>query len=224
MPTAQQLIDAGYTGYQGWGDAEANADFNATNGAGKGGPVSVTGNTFNFDYEAAAKQAYGDLGAYYDRIIKESQGDLNKAMARMVEDYDRGLRIKKEDTATTKTAIDTSQANTMQSAEANANARGLLSKSAYANPNDPNQYGVYDQTVNRLMVPFNRARTAADLGLSRFQEGADITKSRQQTDLPLAEQRKEFSLEQQRRTEAASMANTKGSRAYQDYLNKFNGV
>lgn len=33
--TAQQLIDMGYGGYQGWGDAGANADFNATGGEGK---------------------------------------------------------------------------------------------------------------------------------------------------------------------------------------------
>ena len=35
MPTAAQLVSQGYGGYQGWGDAEANADFNATKGSGK---------------------------------------------------------------------------------------------------------------------------------------------------------------------------------------------
>ena len=36
MYTAQQLVNMGYYGYQGWGDAAANADFNATGGSGKG--------------------------------------------------------------------------------------------------------------------------------------------------------------------------------------------
>jgi len=35
MPTAQQLVQQGFGGYAGWGDAEANADFNATGGSGK---------------------------------------------------------------------------------------------------------------------------------------------------------------------------------------------
>jgi len=34
--TAQELVNRGFGGYQGWGDAEANADFNATGGSGKG--------------------------------------------------------------------------------------------------------------------------------------------------------------------------------------------
>jgi hypothetical protein len=40
---AQSLVQQGYKGYQGWGDAEAEADFKATGGAGKGGPSSSGG-------------------------------------------------------------------------------------------------------------------------------------------------------------------------------------
>ena len=40
MPTAQELINMGFTGYQGWDDAGANADFNATGGSGKGSNTS----------------------------------------------------------------------------------------------------------------------------------------------------------------------------------------
>ena len=40
--TANQLVSQGFKGYQGWGDAEANADFNATKGAGK---MGSTGNS-----------------------------------------------------------------------------------------------------------------------------------------------------------------------------------
>ena len=41
--TAQSLVQQGFYGYQGWGDAEADADFRATGGAGKGGPSSSGG-------------------------------------------------------------------------------------------------------------------------------------------------------------------------------------
>jgi len=38
--SASSLVSQGYYGYAGWGDAEADADFRATGGAGKGGPSS----------------------------------------------------------------------------------------------------------------------------------------------------------------------------------------
>src|SRR5688572_13614233 len=41
MPTATELVAQGYHGYQGWGNAEAAADFAATQGSGKGGPSSA---------------------------------------------------------------------------------------------------------------------------------------------------------------------------------------
>lgn len=43
MGYAQDLVNRGYYGYQGWGDAEAQADFSATGGAGKGEPTSGGG-------------------------------------------------------------------------------------------------------------------------------------------------------------------------------------
>jgi len=43
--TANQLVGMGYQGYTGWGDAEANADFIATKGQGKGGPTSSGNNS-----------------------------------------------------------------------------------------------------------------------------------------------------------------------------------
>ena len=40
MATAQQLVQQGFYGYQGWDDASAAADFAATGGAGKGGATN----------------------------------------------------------------------------------------------------------------------------------------------------------------------------------------
>src|SRR6185503_8131474 len=63
------------------------------------GITSHTPGTFFFDYAAEAEKAYGELGAYYDRVLRESQGDTTKAIARLTEDYDTGLRREKEDQA-----------------------------------------------------------------------------------------------------------------------------
>jgi len=92
----QSIQQYGTVAYTGWGETEAQADFIATNGAKAGGGGGIP--TFNFDFAAEAEKAYGELGVYYDRILKESRGDVDKALSRLVEDYDRGLRIKTEDT------------------------------------------------------------------------------------------------------------------------------
>jgi hypothetical protein len=169
--------------------------------------------TFNFDYVKAATDAYGELGVYYDRILKESQGDLNLALSRLTEDYDRGVRIKTEDTTTANQA-------TTQSNQANALARGIYQKSLFdpfnqnpatptagmgladlANPNNP-----YGQTINQ-----------SNTNLNRYKEDATITLNRNKVDLPEKQRRYAADLEQQRRTEAASMAETRGQRALTKY-------
>ena len=74
MYTAQQLVNMGYYGYAGWGDAEADADFKATNGAGKGGPSS-SGPASNGDPEMSADQtilkAFQDLQTETNKKITE---------------------------------------------------------------------------------------------------------------------------------------------------------
>lgn len=189
-----------YPGYQGWNPDAALRDFAATKGEGKRDSSSV-GLTpegtpfFNFNTERAANQAYGELGAYYDRILKESQGDMTKVLARLTEDYQRGTRIKFENT------------------QNNALARGLYQKSAYdtntlpATPAAPNLggFGLPEANYKQSIEPLT------------------IAKQRQEIDLPEAQRRSEFDMEQNRRKEAAGIANNRGEKAYQDYLAKFSG-
>jgi len=60
--TAQQLQNMGYYGYAGWGDAEANANYLATGGAGKGGPSSSGGGNNSSSspntYQSSFQNAY----------------------------------------------------------------------------------------------------------------------------------------------------------------------
>lgn len=186
---AQKVLDDMNSGRITWDDNLRSAANKAVQSA-----------TFNFDYAGEATKAYGELGAYYDRIIKESQGDVNKALARLVEDYNRGIRFKKEDAQTT-------TQNVTRSVQDNALARGIYQKSAF----DPSGgYGIADATLAQQTEPINTA-------LSRYQETAGVDLNRQQTDLPEQEKRKEYDLEQQRRKESADITNSRASQAYQKY-------
>lgn len=199
-------------------EAEGNVGIAPVGYGGGGGGGSSSGGgavtPFNFDYVAAAKEAYGELGVYYDRLLRESQGDLNLALSRLVEDYDRGVRIKTEDTQAANEA-------TTQSNQANALARGIYQKSLFdpfaqaptaaptagmglgdlANPNNP-----YGETIRQR-----------DIDLGRYKTEQGISVNRQKVDLPEKQRRYAADLEQQRRTESAAIAETRGARALQKW-------
>lgn len=158
-----------------------------------GGPMdSGGGNPFSFDYAAEATKAYGELGAYYDRILRESQGDMNKAIARLEEDYTSGKRYRAEQVR-----------QVTQGNQNSALSRGLFQKSVF----DPNGgFGIPDTNLKESLLPFDRAA-----------ENADLSRSRALVDLPEQQKRREFDLEQNRRKEAASLAETRGARAYTDF-------
>lgn len=160
---------------------------------------------FNFDYEAAAREAYGELGPYYDRLLKESQGDLNLAISRLTEDYDRGVRIRTEDT-------NIGNAQDIAANQRNALSRGIYNKSLFdpfggrgiadtTNPNNP--FGQNIQNRNRMLLRNNES----DL----------ISKQRQEVDLPEKQRRYQANLEQQRRQESASLVDSKANKALQKY-------
>jgi hypothetical protein len=228
MGVVQDLINAGYGGYAGWGDAEAAADFNAGHGDGKktnpgGGSGRSSVPAFSFDYEGEAKKAYGELGTYYGRLLNESQGDVKLALARLVEDYNRGLRIKTEDKTRGEAQANTAEVLGRQRVQNNAIARGLYSQSQFVpNPQPDQGFGVADQMLGQTLQPINQRRTDLLTSFSRYKEGADVAKARKEIDIPEKQKRYEANLEQQRRKESAAMANDRGQRAYQDYLAKLN--
>ena len=106
MGMAQDLVNAGFHGYSGWGDAEAAADYNATGGAGKGGggsssSSSSSGSGFKTisaqDFAALEEKAFEMLKPYYLKIAQESRGDFDRAIKVLDEDYQRGVRVATED-------------------------------------------------------------------------------------------------------------------------------
>lgn len=159
--------------------------------------------TFSFDYKKAAEDAYGELGTYYLRLLSESKGDLNKALARLTQDYDRGLRIKTEDKA-----LLSQRAN--ENVRDNALARGIYQKSVY----DPEGgMGIPDENLRRQIEPINT-------DFNRWKEETDIDVERKRVDLPEEQKRYEHNVEQERRLKSAEMAEQRGQRAYQDFQAK----
>lgn len=67
--SVQDLINMGYSGYQGWDSAGALADFRATGGSGKGGPSSSGGGGST---SGAFTQPTIDLGGIYKSLYESS--------------------------------------------------------------------------------------------------------------------------------------------------------
>lgn len=211
MGFAQDLVNAGYGGYQGWDDAGAEADFKATGGAGKrtsGGG----GGGFSFDFAEEAKKAYGELGAYYDRILREAKGDVNMAISRLDEDYARGERYKKQNIAVELDAVETQRKQALKSNVANAQSRGIYGKSSFAEG-----FGLADENKANILDAFGKREEGIQTDLTRFMEGNKIERERKVTDLKTNMERREFDLEQQRRKEASELANIRGDRAYRKF-------
>lgn len=238
--TADQSLQLyGTSAYTGWGETEASYD--ARNKGLTGAGDSSAGNPppFNFDYAAEASKAYGELGPYYTRLIQWANGDMNKVLARLTEDYDKGLRIQKEDTATSKanvdraqSAADVNQANTLESVKNNALARGLYQKSLDANgagTADPfGGFGIPDVNFRKTNENFafqkegrDNQKAQLDTNLTRYIDNANTNKARVTADTAEANTKDLFNLEEQRKQQSGTIANERGSRAYQDYINKF---
>jgi len=194
MYSAQDLVNMGYVGYTGWGNPEAGYDFLATGGKGKEGGGG------GFDYESEVQKAYGELGAYYDRVLKESRGDVNLALSRLVQDYERGGRERAIDVAE-------QERRTEQQVRENALARGLYQKSTFPGVGEAG-FGIPD--IEKL-----EATRPIQLAYSRYKEEAGLTKTRREEDVTREQQRREFDLEQQRRKEAGELAQQRAERSYQ---------
>lgn len=104
--TAQDLVNAGYYGYRGWGDAAAAADYAATGGAGKGGGGGSSSSSSSglpqlsaADLTKLRSQAYDATQSYYEKLAAQAKGDFATAVKLMTTDYQQGVRQAKEKAA-----------------------------------------------------------------------------------------------------------------------------
>lgn len=226
----ESMAQYGTPAYTGWGKAEAEADFRAKGG----GSVGNSGGGSDFaslfgqiagspveipplnvrpieDYE---KDALEELRPYYERILKEEGGDVEKAKARIEEDYNRGIRVTRQDWETAKTGQGTpirpgesiadyynrakNEYGTFSQegiqAVSNLNKRGILSS------------GIANVSAANLATDQQRRQQALDLAMQRYEEQSGITRGRNIEDTNTAWDRKQFDLGEEKKVRAAQMA------------------
>jgi hypothetical protein len=150
MGYASDLVSKGYSGYQGWGDAEAQADFNATSGSGKGGPSSGGSsdpieqakkiNQFYIEQNQPAIKSFQESIPEVQKIYENQTGYLKSQQAPLEQRYSNliGQITKSYQTETSR----------------EFGKRGVSTES-----------GLFDQTLNDRLSP-----QVANLGVSREQD------------------------------------------------------
>lgn len=183
---------------------------------------------FNFNYDTELKQAYNDLGSYYERILKEANYDIDTAIARLTEDHDTGKRFQQEGANLSREALQIAQEDLAANAdtarrtvEGNLVNRGLLRNSQFTQ--DPNM-GIATETLNRNEENLTRAQDSQNLRGKEFELGqeqqtlrADTALGRGQQDLSTKRSRTTFDLEEERKRRAQELMSSRAQRAYQRF-------
>ncbi len=214
--TAQQLVQMGYGGYAGWGDAEANADFNATGGSGKktsssssssssSGSSSSSSGSIQANYDAELQKAYERLKPYYQKMLDYAGGDLNLAKRMIQADYDSGKRenqeeaeIKRRGLALQKQGIQTNYDLTTDEArgayQQAVQEQNLLfpqeqeQMSTGLNRRGVSQGGLADTEASRLKTSQSIRKEAIDRALQERELSATKTKEQGTAETGLAEE------------------------------------
>ncbi len=221
--TSQQSIALyGTPAYTGWGETEASYDAKAK-GLSSGGASSG-----GFNFEAEVDKAFNDLGTYYGQLLDEAQGDVNKALSRLQEDYDTGKRFRMQNFELAGKAIDLAQeafstdaTKAYKTLEDRQLARGISRSSMF----DPSGAKGIADTENQLLgQDISQGQKQIDLrkeaGQTSFDQSgelADINLAREKTDIPEQFDRYKTDLEEQRKKEAGSLALSRQQRAYQRF-------
>lgn len=227
MGYAQDLVNAGYYGYAGWGDAAAAADFNATGGSGKGGPSygSSGSGGFSFDFEGEVNKAFDELSSYYNDLLTESKGDVDLAISRMVEDYDTGNRYRKVSYNLSSEALNIAQETAMKNDQLLRKSlikselnRGISRKSAF---DQAGGLGIADTERSLLEGDLARQQGLRDLqrqeldtGFNQTNELATTALERGKYDITEKQRRYARDLAEQQKKEAADIATSRMSRAF----------
>jgi hypothetical protein len=170
-------------------------------------------------WEEYEKQALEELRPYYERILREEGGDVEKAKQRLEEDYQRGIRIKREDWEIAKRNYGPQMLPNESIAQYYNRTKydyGTFPEegiSAFSNLNKRNilQSGIANYTADKVRTAQQARQEAIDLALRRYEEEAGIAKQRKLDDTDTQWQRRQFQLEEEKKTNAANLARQKRS-------------
>ena len=168
------------------------------------------------EYEA---DALAELTPYYERILKEEGGDVEKAKARLEQDYQRGIRMKREDWETATKAegptmiageTPTEYYNRTKGSSGTSPSEGI-SLFSNLNKRGVSQSGIANVEGKKMVTSQQARQEAIDRALKRYEEEAGITKSRGIEDANTNWERRQFELTESKKTDAATLARQKRS-------------
>ena len=142
--SAQNLVSQGYGGYQGWGDAEAEADFKATGGQGKwtGGSSGSSGGSSNIDPLAVAKQ-YQQFQSEANKPVIES---LQASVPEIKGIYENQINY-------LKSQQDPLQQRYDAAIKSITDKYNLETTQEFGRRGISTQSGMFDQTLNNRLTP-----------------------------------------------------------------------
>lgn len=230
----------GAYGYTGWNQQAADADFAATKGAGKGAGSTDTGGggSSGTDVNELAKliaqlagsptvlpelkvksfeeyetEALEELRPYYERILKEEGGDVEKAKLRLEEDYKRGIRINREDYEKAKGNYGPPMYQGETAQQYYNRTKGMYG----TNPDEGIallenlakrgilQSGIAKVDSSKLATAQQRRQEAIDAALKRYEEESGIKRERSLEDIGTEWERRQFALGEEKKESAATM-------------------
>lgn len=196
----------GYTGGGGGESNFANAFSAAAAATAAIPPIKLQPLSY---YEGLALE---ELKPYYERILKEEGGDVEKAKVRLEEDYKLGLRRQTEDTQRTLTEQkDVTFPQEQQTLQETLVKRGLF--------NTPTVDGMATgglpmQQQQKLVDDQKRRREAIERALGRYSETEGIRRGRTLEDVSSEWGRRQFALGQEKTEKAATIGRQKREDEY----------
>ena len=168
MGYAQDLVNKGYYGYAGWRDAEAQADFAATGGSGKGSPISSSGgggasNTSNAI--ETAKQLLQFQQSANQPAISSLQASIPEVSAKFA--------TTKQGLEGQKVPLEQRYQNLLDSINANKeqdiNQQNLTLSREFGRRGIPTTSGLFEQTQGEKLSPINQYYTGqlTEAGISK---------------------------------------------------------
>lgn len=202
----------GTEAYTAWDEASAAADAQS-----KGIQTqSYSGGGFNFDFAGEAEKAYGELGTYYDRLLKENDFDVNKALSRLSYDYDTNTRQARQDYFIQEKQMKTAQEQQNKALITEGLRRGITRGSAY-DTQGKDMLGIFGAKKKQLGELQAMDTQQLSTSLDRYLKGAELSKQRSTEDINTQAERYKSELERNRRKEAGELANLRGQTAFQNY-------
>lgn len=159
--------------------AKVNGWMGSSGGA-SGGTTGVSVPAFSFDMDAANKNAMAELTPYYEKILAMYGGDVALAKQRIDQDYERGLRVKTENTQWEQQGLTQDTAErarkfkiALGDIDQQMNQRGI-SQSGIATTEKAR--ATADEAFQQNQI--DRQQQALTTGLKQFTEGANVDYTR----------------------------------------------